>query len=126
MQDRIICLEQTGKFQIGTARHFAWLKGLVKWLVILNLVDGVLTILWIQRGLATEANVFLHDLAHGEVLWFMLAKLALVSLGVILLWRCRCHRLAVVAIFVAFLAYYLVLLHHLSFFGLLASGVMAP
>lgn len=100
---------------IGTKQHFRWLYGIVRWLVVLNLLDGLFTIVWVKYFYADEYNVMLRDLARGDQVLFMVVKLTLVSLGVVYLWRNRNHPLAVVAIFLAFLAYYLVLLYHLQY-----------
>jgi hypothetical protein len=102
-------------FLIGTSEHFRWLQGIIKWILVLNLLDGVLTLVWVQYFYAEEFNVMLRDLAHGDLVLFMVVKLTLVSLGALFLWRNREHPLAVVSIFLAFLAYYLVLLYHLQY-----------
>ena len=102
-------------WEVGTPEHFRWLQSIVKAVLILNLLDAVFTLVWLQFDLAEEANAFIRDLAHGNALGFVLAKISLVSLGSLLLWRYRTRPLAVVAIFGAFLIYYLVLLHHLQF-----------
>ncbi len=115
MSSQTITMEHAGAAVIGTPRHFRWLQGIVKWIIPLNLLDAIFTLVWIQTGRAVEANTFLRDLAHGDALLFMLAKLSLVSLGVIFLWKNRHRPLAVVAIFAGFLAYYVVLLHHLRY-----------
>ena len=49
----------------------------------------------------------------GKVMVFVGVKTLLVSLGTYLLWRFRKRAMAVVAIFVCFLAYYFLLLYHL-------------
>ncbi len=100
---------------IGTSQHYRWLYGIAQWLLVLNLLDGIFTIVWVQYFSAVEYNFMLRDLAHGDILLFMLVKLTLVSLGTIYLWRNRDHPLAVVSIFLAFFAYYLVLLYHLQY-----------
>jgi len=102
-------------FTIGTAQHFRWLQGIIKWLLVLNLLDGLFTLVWVQYFYAEEFNVMLRDLAHGKMVLFMVVKLTLVSLGSLFLWRNRNHPLAVVAIFLAFFVYYLVLLYHLQY-----------
>ncbi len=111
---------------IGTAEHFRWLQGIVKALVVLNLLDAVFTLLWVRLGVAVEANALLRDLVVEHPLAFVLVKLGLVSLGSLFLWLRRRRPLAVVAIFAAFFIYYLVLLHHLRFsslfFGALVSA----
>ena len=48
-------------------------------------------------------------------LLFVIVKLSLVSLGSWLLWNRRHHAAAVIAIFISFVAYYLILLVHLSY-----------
>jgi hypothetical protein len=110
------------RFMIGTPEHFRWLEGIVRSVIVLNLLDAVFTLAWIQADLAEEGNAFIRDLAHGNALTFMLAKLSVVSLGVYLLWRRRSRPLAVVSVFVAFLLYYLVFLYHLEFSSILLLG----
>jgi hypothetical protein len=100
---------------IGTSEHYRWLYGIAQWLLVLNLLDGIFTLVWVQYFYAEESNVMLRDLAHGDMVLFMGVKLTLVSLGTLYLWRNRNHPLAVVSIFLAFFAYYLVLLYHLQY-----------
>jgi hypothetical protein len=57
----------------------------------------------------------LSDLVVENALLFMGAKLTIVSLGTIFLWRYRSNALAVVSLFTAFFGYYLVLLFHLHY-----------
>lgn len=98
---------------IGTPQHFGWLQGIVKSVVVLNLLDAVFTLWWVRLGLAEEANALLRDLVSERPVMFMLVKLVLVSLGAIFLWLRRRQAFAVIAIFAVFFIYYLVLLHHL-------------
>ena len=84
-------------------------------------LDAAFTLVWVRAGRAEEANVLLRELVIDHPVWFVAVKLALVCLGSFLLWRLRNHTAAVIGIFVAFLAYYLVLLYHLYFYGLLLS-----
>ena len=107
-----------GALAIGTGQHFQWLQGIAKWLLILNLLDGVFTLIWVEHFDAQELNLMMSDLVHGNPLWFMLAKLTLVSLGTLFLWRNRSNALAVISLFVAFFSYYLVLLVHLQYSSL--------
>jgi hypothetical protein len=101
--------------RIGTREHFRWLEGIVKGTLVLNLLDALFTLVWVVNGLANEANPLLHVVVHEHPLAFVMAKLALVSLGSLLLWRYRHRALAVVGIFVAFLTYYLLLLIHVDY-----------
>ena len=103
--------------RIGTPEHFRWLYGIVKVVLVLNLIDAVLTLLWVGAGLAREANPFVAALVTERPVAFAAAKLALVGFGSLLLWRLRQRPLAVVGIFAVFLAYYAVLLHHVRFIG---------
>ncbi len=100
---------------VGTARHFGWLEGIVKTVLVLNLLDAVLTLWWVHTGFAVEANPLISEIVVEHALLFISAKLALVSLGTWLLWRYRRRPLAVVGVFAAFLVYYGILLYHLSF-----------
>jgi hypothetical protein len=106
---------RAGRLAVGTPEHFRWLDGVVKTVLVLNLIDAVLTLLWVRLGLAREANALVRDLVEQHALAFVLVKLALVGLGSWLLWRRREHPLAVIGIFAAFLAYYAVLLLHLRY-----------
>ena len=58
-------------------------------ILVLNLYDAMMTLLVIESGMATEANpIMAAPLALGPV-FFMLAKLGMVSAGVLLLWSLR-------------------------------------
>ena len=100
--------------EIGTYREFRFLRQLVAAVLVLNLLDGVLTMVWITSGVASEANPFMERLAHEQPVLFMAVKTALVGLGSYVLWKQRKRPAAVVAIFLCFLAYYFVLLYHLQ------------
>jgi len=99
--------------KVSTPQQDLWLKGIVAGIVVLNVLDGILTLLWVYTGRAIETNPLLSELVNAHPLAFMLAKLALVTLGLVLLWRLRQHPVAVITIFLAFLVYYLLLLYHL-------------
>jgi hypothetical protein len=113
--DRDHLQRTAGGLAIGTGRHFEWLYGIAKWILVLNLVDGVFTLIWIEYFHASEANLMMRDLVHTSSLSFMLVKLTLVSLGTLFLWRNRSNALAVISLFVAFFSYYWVLLVHLEY-----------
>jgi len=107
---------------VGTPQHFEWLRGIIKAVLVLNLLDAVFTLIWVRAGLATEANALLRTLVEDHAVLFVVTKLGLVSLGSWALWNRRDHPFAVVAIFVAFLAYYLILLYHLQYSSLLVRN----
>lgn len=103
--------------QVGSARHFRWLQWIIAAVLALNVLDVALTLLWVSSGRAREANLLLAPLIDRDPLLFVAVTFALVLLGVLLLWRLRTHPLAVVSIFLAFLAYYWLLLYHLRLFS---------
>jgi hypothetical protein len=111
--------------RIGTPAQFRWLGGIVKAVLVLNLLDAVFTLFWVRAGLANEANVLMRDLVNEHGVLFVTVKIALVSLGSWLLWSRRTHSAAVVAIFAAFLVYYFVLLYHLQYSSLLVRKLLA-
>ena len=99
--------------QIGTPQQFVWLRRIVLTVIVLNAIDAVLTLIWVWRGKAVEANPIMADLVHNNPLLFVIVKMALVALGTFFLWRLRRHRFAVVSLFAVFLVYYWILLYHL-------------
>ena len=117
---------ETDVSRIGTREHFRWLEGIVKGTLVLNLLDALFTLFWVVNGLAREANPLLHVVVHEHPVVFVAAKLSLVSLGSLLLWRYRGCPLAVVAIFVAFLVYYLLLLIHVDYLAWLLGILLLP
>lgn len=106
---------KTVGFTVGTPEQFRWLHGIVKAVLILNLIDAVLTLLWVRGGLATEANTLIDELINESAIGFIAVKLSLVGLGSWLLWQQRRRPSAVVGIFTVFLAYYAILLYHLQY-----------
>lgn len=116
--------EAVRTLQIGTPQHFRWLQGIVKGVLVMNLLDAVFTLLWVWAGMAKEANPLLRELVHESPVGFAVIKLAVVGLGSLLLWRWRTRPLAVVAIFVAFLAYYALLLLHVGFLSLVIGALL--
>ena len=82
--------------------------------VILNLFDAIFTLLYVRLGHATESNPLMDQMLAASPVLFMVAKLALVSLGVLLLWRLRDHRAARLGLVATGGAYVLLLCYHLS------------
>ena len=111
---------------IGEAHHFRWLHAIVKVVLVLNLFDAVFTLLWVYAGLARESNPLIADVLRDSPVLFAVAKVALVGLGSLLLWRNRDRPLAVIGIFVVFLAYYLVFLYHVGYLSLLIGTLLYP
>ena len=111
---------------IGTREQFRWLLGVVKAVLALNLLDAIFTLVWINAGLAREANPLLAEIVRDHPVAFAAVKLGLVAGGSFLLWRYRSRPLAVVGIFVAFLVYYLLLLYHIGYLSLVVGTLLFP
>ncbi|MEM7411218.1 MAG: DUF5658 family protein [Myxococcota bacterium] len=107
----------TSGLVVGTAEQYRWLHGIVKTVLILNLLDALFTLLWVRWGVAREANLLVESLVNEHAIGFVLVKTALVGMGSWLLWEKRQYPAAVIAIFIAFLAYYWVVLYHLQYAG---------
>jgi hypothetical protein len=111
---------------IGTPEQFRWLLGIVKVVLALNLLDAIFTLVWINAGLAREANPLLAEIVRDHPVAFAVVKLGLVAGGSFLLWRHRSRPLAVVGIFVVFLVYYLLLLYHIGYLSLVVGTLLFP
>lgn len=103
------------RLPVGTPEHFRWLHGIVKAVLVLNLMDALFTLVWVRAGLAREANPLMERLVNEHAVGFVLIKLGLVGLGSWLLWKRRERPAAVLGIVAVFLAYYLLLLYHLQY-----------
>jgi hypothetical protein len=113
----------SSRLPVGTPQHFGWLHGVVKTVLVLNLLDALFTLVWVRFGFAREANLMIDKLVEAHALAFVAVKLGLVGMGSWLLWQRRHHASAVVAIFIAFLAYYLVLLYHVQYAATLVRSL---
>jgi hypothetical protein len=90
-------------------------------ILILNLIDGMVTLAVVHAGAAEEANPLMAmSLSWGDV-HFMIIKLGLVSLGVSLLWRMRHNRYAGVAMASLTAVYSLVFIYHFRSMSVLVS-----
>jgi hypothetical protein len=67
---------------------------LILLLVAVNFTDAVLTLAWVDMGVATEANPFMNALLQIGSGSFLAVKFTLVNLGAYLLWQFRSRRLA--------------------------------
>ena len=83
-------------------------------ILVFNVIDAVLTLVWTLSGLAVEANPLMEQVLAHSPLGFMATKLALVSLGLLLLWRLRWRRTARYAIVGSALAYAALITYHLN------------
>ena len=90
-------------------------------ILILNLLDGILTLIAVQAGAATEANPLMATSLNWGGLWFIVVKMTLVSLGVSVLWRSRRHLVAASGLVGLCLFYVLILAYHMSSLEFVAS-----
>ena len=111
------------RLPVGTSEHFRWLQGIVRTVLVLNLLDAIFTLVWVRFGFAREANLMIDRLVERHALAFIAVKVGLVGMGSWLLWQRRHHATAVVAIFIAFLAYYMVLLYHVQYAATLVRSL---
>src|SRR5262245_8597756 len=88
-------------------------------ILVLNLIDGISTLALVTAGLAVEANPLMESALAQGPLTFMTAKITLVSLGILFLWRMRRHRFAAVSLIGSMVVYSAVVLYHVG--GLLNS-----
>lgn len=81
-------------------------------LFTLNMMDALLTIIWVRFGLAHEANPLMAVLVTDHAELFVLAKVSLVLAGSFIVWRFRRQPLAQRLLVVCILAYVFVVLLH--------------
>ena len=100
--------------KVGEEKHFKWLRSIIGVVFILNVIDGVLTLVWIFTEKAEEANPLMAGLIDLHPVLFITGKMLLVLLGSLLLWKLRERPVAVISIFMVFMVYYFILLYHLK------------
>ena len=98
---------------------FAWVKFFLKSIIVLNLLDGILTLVWVKYGLAEEANLFLRGLVHNQPVTFILLKISVVTLCCLFLWKNRSHPFAEKGLFIVFSIYSAIFVYHLHFLNIL-------
>jgi hypothetical protein len=94
--------------------------GLCSVILLLNLIDTLLTLAFVQFGLAEEANPLMNLTYRASPLLFVLLKLAMVQAGILILHYHR--RLAIaqralqglVAVYVGLVSYQLAFVAHLT------------
>jgi hypothetical protein len=94
-------------------------------IVILNGLDAVFTVAWVEAGLAVEANPLMAGALAASPALFVLAKVALVNAGAFLLWQLRRHSGARAGAAMCASVYYALLLFHLQYAGGLAGYYLA-
>lgn len=84
-------------------------------LLVLNVLDGLFTLVFLQLQVAVEANPLMRLAYESSPLAFMALKLGLVQTGVCLLWSHRHCAAARVALRVGVVLYALIVVYHVSF-----------
>jgi hypothetical protein len=92
----------------GTSTLFAML------LLVGNLLDGLFTLVFLQLNLVRELNPFMEWVYQLSPVSFMVAKLALVQLGMLMLWLNRRFRAAELGLRVAAAVYGGIVLYHVA------------
>lgn len=93
-------------------------------LFVLNLLDALLTIVWVRSGVATEGNQLMATLLDIGNAPFLGVKIAIGVVTSIVLIRSRHHALAKYGLAVALAVYLGLMVIHL-FTGLSAVGVVS-
>lgn len=79
---------------------------------IANILDAVLTIAWLDLGVATEANPIMANLLEFGYIWFLVGKIGAVTIASIFLFICAHKRSAkVVALIACFIYGYVLGIH---------------
>lgn len=99
--------------QLGMGEPYTTLANMLGAILLLNLADLVLTLHVVLTGAAVESNPVMAAVLAISPTVFGASKMALVSLGVALLWRLRQHAAAHHAGRLCLVAYGGVLVFHL-------------
>ena len=89
-------------------------------LLFFNLLDGLFTLLFLQLGVAEEANPLMRWAYEGSPLWFMVTKLTAVHFGVMLLALHRHSNAARHALRAGAALYAAIVAYHLFFMARIA------
>lgn len=90
------------------------IHGLLGSIFIFNAADALCTIVWLESGLATEANPLLAWMFAFHPALFFVAKMTLVALGLVLLARYRHHALARGGAYLLFMLFTLLICYHIA------------
>ncbi len=91
-------------------------------LVLLNLLDGVFTLAFLQLGVAEEANPLMRAAYEQSPALFMLLKLSVVHVGVGLLTLCRGTSSGRIALQAGAALYACIVAYHLAFLSRVLAG----
>ncbi len=86
---------------------------------VMNVADGLMTILWVSSQLAIEANPMMDVLLQIHPGLFLLGKVGLVTGGLLILAQRRNQVAAVLGIILVFIVYSLIIAYHMLALSLL-------
>jgi hypothetical protein len=89
------------------------MKVTLRLIFILNLVDAILTAIWINYGLAAEANPIMDYTLSFGLIPFITIKVGVAGVAIIILWFLRKEFLAKIAAMFSFALLFLVMMYHL-------------
>jgi hypothetical protein len=92
-------------------RLFTFMR-LLSALIVMNVLDGFFTLVWVSTNQATEANPLMELTLDIHPVLFIVVKITLVYLGAIILMRYWEKAFAVLSLAVALCFYSLVLSYH--------------
>jgi hypothetical protein len=107
-------LVQTGKTLARPAEPHAWLW-LALVLLFFNFLDALLTLRFLQLGIADELNPFMRQAYQLSPAWFIVGKLGAVQLGMAVLFSQRSHPFARFGLAFCASVYGLIVLYQLAF-----------
>jgi len=84
-------------------------------LLVLNLMDGLFTLTFLQLDVAEELNPLMREAYEFSPMLFMVAKLIIVNAGLTLLCLHRAMRASVLAIRAGAVIYAIITVYHLAF-----------
>jgi hypothetical protein len=84
-------------------------------LLVLNLLDGLFTLLFLQLGVAEELNPLMRVAYEQSPLFFMFSKLVIVNAGLWLLCLHRRLKASRIAIRAGAVVYGIIVVYHLAF-----------
>ncbi|CAM3530122.1 DUF5658 family protein [Corallococcus sp. BB11-1] len=90
-------------------------------LLMLNLLDGLFTLLFLQLGVAEELNPVMRVAYEQSPLLFMFSKLLIVNAGLCLLCLHRKLKASRIAIRAGAVVYAIIVVYHLAFLAHLVS-----
>jgi hypothetical protein len=94
---------------LASAKFFIWILG---YIFIANIIDGFLTIIWLEHRVALEANPLMAELYAFSPVFFIFIKSTIVLLALIGLYKVSNRTLARVLIWpVAFIYTYILIIH---------------